>query len=309
MVKISQGVHYVVDGKAVLVKSGEAVSRLAGPDVEEILIPILPLLENGVELADLVSKKLYDQQKLLEVIEKLVRVGYLAATEFDCRHTGVSGHQEGSLAFQLEVYNCRNLSEELRLIQDDTISNWSIIDVDASNADFDRKVDLAIVVNSDMMGKEALRLNRELYKKGIPFINVSVGVDHLIQVGPYVATGIACLECHNARRTANLTYAYENKLFQTASKVYSSKDELHIAPHEAMFLAAILFEQCKAILNKPDIFQSPLQERIITFNLRTLLVISEDFFRNPRCQVCADSNDGTTEVKQWSVNPFIDEEI
>lgn len=52
MIKISHGVQFVQDGDCVLVKSKGALCRLSGPDVQQILIPLLPELESGFDIKE-----------------------------------------------------------------------------------------------------------------------------------------------------------------------------------------------------------------------------------------------------------------
>lgn len=77
MIKISQGVQFVVDGNRVLAKRQGTLCSLAGPDVQQILIPLLPELELGFNIEESSVLKNFDVQKTQKILGQLLGAKYL----------------------------------------------------------------------------------------------------------------------------------------------------------------------------------------------------------------------------------------
>lgn len=303
-VKFTPGVQFVIDGQDVLVKSGNEISRLTGEDVHLGLLPVLPLLVSGITVETLPHDLKVSQDRMSHIFSELVKAGFLEEV-VEIKDQLIKEESDKLPSRQIYVFGSETISDFMsRSLNCDTAFKWEVSKADEKIIECIEENSTCVVVSNDLTGKYSMRMNQILCKKGLKHIYASVESDNDLRVGPYVFPGSACLACYNARRLSNLTYAYESSLFSDSEKIYSRQSSFSIPQSEAYLLSGVLAQQCKAIEEESGIFQSPLQERVLTANLSSLHIVSEDFFRNPRCKVCGNSRIRKTEIKQWSVLPF-----
>ncbi|GGI14796.1 hypothetical protein GCM10007377_12710 [Galliscardovia ingluviei] len=308
MIKISQGVQFVVDGNRVLAKRQGTLCSLAGPDVQQILIPLLPELELGFNIEESSVLKNFDVQKTQKILGQLLGAKYLTlCDETEHVENNNKSPESSSYAPSLGVLGSEKLYQELIATFTSAFPTCIVRSLDAAHLQEATECDIVIYVNHGIDDSTTLSLADCMYNMHINIVNVSVDENN-VKAGPYITQDTGCLRCYNSRRLSNLTYAYEARLFSTADKIFEDQEPTELSQIEVKFLAGILTEQCQQIVNTPSMFQSPLQERIITFNLSTLQITTEEFYRNPRCYTCGHGNEVSTEVKQWSVNPFLKED-
>ncbi len=308
MIKIPHGVQFVIDGDCVLTKRHGAICKLAGPDVQNILIPLLPELELGLDIEKSLIFKAFDAQKAQKVLGQLLEAKYLIlCSQVDHAEDNNASAEILNHAPSLGVLGSEKLYQELIATFTSTFSTWVVRKVEVLDLQTATGCDLVIYVNHGIDDKTTLSLANRMYDMRISYLSVAAEEDE-VKIGPYVTQGTGCLRCYNSRRISNLTYAHETQLFSTAGKVYANQELEELSPIETKFLAGILTTQCQQIVNTVGMFQSPFQERIFTFDLNTMQITTEEFYRNPRCRTCGHISDMSSEVKQWSVNPFLKED-
>ncbi|KMT47189.1 hypothetical protein AC069_01560 [Gardnerella vaginalis] len=308
MIKISHGVQFVQDGDCVLVKSKGALCRLSGPDVQQILIPLLPELESGFDIKESTVVNILDSSKVQKVLGQLLEAKYLMLCNKAERITSNNESPESITSTpSLGVIGSESLYHELIDIFTPNFPTWTVRNLDLSKLQQIAECNIAIYVNHGIDDATTLSFADRMNTMHINYINVSIE-EGTVKIGPYVTQGTGCLRCYNLRRLSNLTFAYEARLFSNASKIYANQEVQEISPQEAKFLSGILAKQCQQIVNaSSSMFQSPLQERVLAFNLSTMQITVEEFYRNPRCSTCSCDNNHVSEIKQWSVNPFLKE--
>lgn len=320
--KINSGVVIVPDGQSVIVRFNDRYFNLNGEDVENILLPILPLLNTGASYSELSqSVDLEFRSKLSSILEQLISKGWIDNksvvndTFNDLQNYFSTGLKTERI---LEIFKDKkvgiiNLDRRLPVIIDDIpFLTVNMIEVEQFQNEMNFPDVLEIIANNDfivLIETETndffeKRINSLCFKCQKPVILLKTS-GFIAEIGPMcIPPYTACLECYRTRKYNNLTHYSEHikveKFLETNLKgaiqrAYSVDSTTFRIGFNIMVGQILQFFLKEDTWNFPKTIEGIIEVDgyNVNFNYDSLI-------KSPICEVCGQSSDLKVTNKFWT---------